>query len=84
MECKTLYIRCTCHNHILVIDKDPDDDLYYISIFNDSICGSHSWRTFLFKIKMCFKYLFEKNPFVGHVILNSDKLSEIHKFFNLK
>lgn len=84
METKTLYIKCDCHAHILVIEKDSKDDQYYISIFDDSICNSREWKRFLFKIKMCFKYLFRKNPFVGHVILNSDKLSEIHKFFNLK
>lgn len=61
-----------------------EDDQYYISIFNDAVCSSHAWKSFWFKIKMCFKYIFGKNPFVGHVILDSDRLSNIHKFFNLK
>lgn len=67
------YIKCSCTEHVLNIEKDTELKQYFISIFS----LDHSKLNIFQRIKFAFEYLFKGSLFKDQIVLNENSIDEL-------
>lgn len=68
-----LFIQCGCQNEVLVIEKDEELQLWYLSIFSQHRFR-HPWWHRLVHIWNIIRY---GNPYYDHIVLNEEDINKI-------
>ena len=66
-----LHLSCSCHSHELHIEKDHEDDMWYISFWQRGYTTETTWR---YRLK-CIWYIL--NELIRDNLLNNDNISDI-------
>ena len=73
---KTTFIKCSCSSEALCLEKDEEDDLLYISIWERGASrdNRYSWSQ---RIKHCWHVLIEGRPYGDQLVLDRAARSEL-------
>lgn len=73
---KTIFIKCSCGAESLCLEKDQEDDLLYVSIWERGYGKDNrlSWRQ---KIRHCWYVLTKGRPYGDEVVLDRAGRSEL-------
>jgi hypothetical protein len=67
----TKFIRCSCGGEAIVLDKYKDEDLIYLSIWQDG-CNVDNRLSWLQRFRWCWKIIRSGRPFEDQIILDFD------------
>ena len=73
---KTTFIQCSCGSESLCLEKDEDEDLLYVSIWERGYGrdNRYNWRQ---RIKHCWYVLTKGRPYGDQLILDRAARSEL-------
>ncbi len=73
---KTTFIKCSCSSEALCLEKDEEDDLLYISIWERGAGrdNRYSWGQ---RLKHCWQVLIKGRPYGDQIILDRPARSEL-------
>lgn len=77
---KSLLIRCTCHGHILEIERDDEFGEYYVFIWGNHI----QFHTFKDKLKLIWDLIRNRNVLNSDVVITKEDAVKLVKFLNKK
>ena len=72
-----LHLSCSCHSHELHIEKDHEDDMWYISFWQRGYTTDTSWR---YRLKCIWYILKHGRPYGDEVILENKDLIELKEY----
>lgn len=72
-----LHLTCSCHSHELHIEKDHEDDMWYISFWQRGYTTDTSWR---YRLKCIWYILKHGRPYGDEVILETKDLRELNRY----
>lgn len=73
---KTTFIKCSCSSEALCLERDEEDDLLYISIWERG-AGRDNRYTWLQRIKYCWYVLTNGKPYGDQIVLDKAARSEL-------
>lgn len=73
---KTTFIQCSCSSEALCLEKDQEDDLLHISIWERGY-GRSNKLTWKQKISYCWRILTKGCPYGDQIVLNKEGRSEL-------
>lgn len=73
---KTTFIKCSCSSEALCLEKDGEDDLLYISIWERG-AGRDNRYTWKQRIKHCWYVLTNGKPYGDQLVLDRAARSEL-------
>ena len=73
---KTTFIKCSCSSEALCLEKDEEDDLLYVSIWERGTGrdNRYSWTQ---RIKHCWRVLIQGRPYGDQLVLDRAARSEL-------
>ena len=73
---KTIFIKCSCSSESLCLEKDPETDELYVSIWERGYCNNNklSWCQ---RVKHCWHVLTKGKPYGDQVVLDRAGRSEL-------
>jgi len=72
-----LHLSCSCHSHELHIEKDHEDDMWYISFWQRGYTTETTWR---YRLKCIWYILKHGRPYGDEVILENKDLIELKEY----
>jgi len=72
-----LHLTCSCHSHELHIEKDHEDDMWYVSFWQRGYQTDTSWR---YRLKCIWYILKHGRPYGDEVILEKKDLIELKQY----
>ena len=72
-----LHLTCSCHSHELHIEKDHEDDMWYVSFWQRGYTTDTSWR---YRLKCIWYILKHGRPYGDEVILETKDLRELNRY----
>lgn len=75
---KELFIKCECGSEVININKDPDFDEFYISIFR----YRHLKPGLKYRLRYCWHILKTGEPYKDETIINKESAKNIVKFLS--
>ena len=72
-----LHLTCSCHTHELHIEKDHEDDMWYVSFWQRGYTTDTGWR---YKLKNIWYILKHGRPYGDEVILENKDLIELKQY----
>jgi hypothetical protein len=72
-----LHLTCSCHSHELHVEKDHEDDMWYISFWQRGYTTKPSWK---YRIKCILYILKHGRPYGDEVILEIKDLRELKQY----
>ena len=76
-----LHLSCSCHSHELHIEKDHEDDMWYVSFWQRGYTTDTSWR---YRLKCIWYILKHGRPYGDEVILENKDLIELKEYVHEK
>ncbi len=73
---KTTFIKCSCSSEALCLEKDEEDDLLYVSIWERG-AGRDNRYGWLQRIKHCWYVLTKGRPYGDQVVLDRAGRSDL-------
>lgn len=73
---KTTFIKCSCGSESLCLEKDEEEDVLYVSIWERGAYRDNRY-TWLQRIKHCWHVLTTGRPYGDQVILDRSARSEL-------
>lgn len=71
---------CDCYSHCLFVEKDDEDNHFFISLFERGTDGRKmSWKE---RLRWCFYILTKGTPFTDMIVIDSKKAKELAEFFD--
>jgi hypothetical protein len=72
-----LHLTCSCHSHELHVEKDREDDMWYISFWQRGYTTDTSWK---YRLKCIWYILKNGRPYGDEVILEKKDLIELKQY----
>ena len=72
-----LHLSCSCHSHELHIEKDHEDDMWYVSFWQRGYTTDTSWR---YRLKCIWYILKHGRPYGDEVILEKKDMLELKEY----
>jgi hypothetical protein len=78
---KTKHVsECSCGTHLIQIQYDEEDKLFYIAIYTN---GQQTIRSLIFgRIRYAFYHLFTGRIYDDQIVLESEEAKKLAKFLN--
>lgn len=74
-----LHLSCSCHSHELHIEKDHEDDMWYVSFWQRGYTTDTSWR---YRLKCIWYTLKHGRPYGDEVILEKKDMLELKEYID--
>lgn len=74
-----LHLSCSCHSHELHVQKDHEDDMWYVSFWQRGYISETSWR---YKLKCIWYILKHGRPYGDEVVLEKNDLIELKEYLD--
>jgi hypothetical protein len=78
-----VYIDCSCHTHLLVIEKDPDEkiSMWYLSQWcrGHNGHGSMSWKE---RFRHAWRFLRHGRPFNDELVFEKSQMEKLQKYLD--
>ena len=72
-----LHLTCSCHSHELHVEKDVEDDMWYVSFWQRGYTTDTSWK---YRLKCIWYILKNGRPYGDEVILEKKDLIELKEY----
>ena len=72
-----LHLTCSCHCHQLHVEKDHDDDMWYISMWQRGYTVETSWR---YRLRCIWYILKTGRPYGDEVVLEKKDMIELKEY----
>jgi hypothetical protein len=72
-----LHLTCSCHSHELHVEKDVEDDMWYVSFWQRGYTTDTSWK---YRLKCIWYILKNGRPYGDEVILEKKDLIELKQY----
>lgn len=72
-----LHLSCSCHSHELHVEKDHEDDMWYVSFWQRGYITETSWK---YKLKCIWYILKHGRPYGDEVVLEKKDLIELKEY----
>ena len=72
-----LHLSCSCHSHELHVEKDHEDDMWYVSFWQRGYITETSWK---YKLKCIWYILKHGRPYGDEVVLEKNDLIELKEY----
>lgn len=74
-----LHLTCECHAHELHIEKDFEEDMWYVSFWQRGYISETSWK---YRLKCIWYILKNGRPYGDEVVLNKDHMKELKDYID--
>lgn len=74
-----LHLTCSCHSHELHIEKDHEDDMWYVSFWQRGYITETSWK---YKLKCIWYILKHGRPYGDEVVLEKKDLIKLKEYMD--
>lgn len=74
-----LYLSCDCSCSILTVEKNKEDNLYYIGLFKRGFNNILSWKE---RFRWAKEILLTGNVWTDNVVLNKKEYNKLKKFMD--
>ena len=74
-----LHLSCSCHSHELHIEKDHEDDMWYVSFWQRGYTTDTSWG---YRLKCIWYILIHGRPYGDEVILENKDMIELKEYLD--
>jgi hypothetical protein len=72
-----LHLSCSCHSHELHVEKDHEDDMWYISFWQRGYITETPWK---YRLKCIWHILKNGTPYGDEVILEKKDMLELKEY----
>ncbi len=72
-----LHLTCSCHSHQLHVEKDHEDAIWYVSMWQRGYAVETSWQ---YRLKCIWYILKNGRPYGDEVVLEKKDLQELKEY----
>jgi hypothetical protein len=78
MNNKKLFLLCDCYNHGLLLEKEEDEDIVYLSVFERGVYKNKlNWYE---RLRWIYQIFVNGTPWTDQFILNKEKQKQIIEY----
>ena len=74
-----LHLTCSCHSHELHIEKDHEDEMWYVSFWQRGYVTETSWR---YRLRCIWYIIKNGRPYGDEVVLEKKDVLELQDYVN--